>query len=126
MLTWLQSILGMTVHYSRVPEDQAAAFCWFERRSINWDPCLSDGLGTEPASQNFDVELWGLSPDATAAAAKLLRNEQYFRGAMGNAFCRQLIVNDQSDDYTPRGGAALTAPDDWFVATFDLLIFERG
>lgn len=97
--------LGGRVHQNVVPEHQGNTFprCWYGRASRVDDLDL-DGTRGELSESEYDVECISTNIDQAIAAADAIRtNLNGKRGTFGAMTVKGVFVEDQDDDYIPRG-----------------------
>lgn len=96
--------LGTRVHQNVVSQQQARTLprCWFGRSATTDDISLSGTLGH--AEHQFDVECIDDDADGAIVAANAIRSAlQAKRGNFGTGTVKGVFVEDQDDQYVPRG-----------------------
>lgn len=116
----VRAIAARRVHQNRAPESYAGPYVWFARRSIDQqDTTLDQEPGEIAYRQRFDLEaIADTTGDAMQLAAALQQLHTY-RGAFGAGTVQGVFIEDQADDYTPRGLMADEALD---FGALDLLV----
>lgn len=117
LVTWLNSVTGLPVHYQHIDRQPAGAFCWFIR---NGDEDLDtlDGSG-EPDVVYFDLEVYAQTAAAIQSQSKILRAQRDYGGALGDGTVDDISIDDQRDDYEPQAAAESLPP---YAAAFRLTI----
>lgn len=98
------AIVGTRIHQSNVPQDSDLPYLWLRRASRDHDRTLDAVVGEEPESERYDLEAISddldEAQDLSLAVKDCLDN---YRGTLGAATVQGCFVEDQNDDYIPRG-----------------------
>ena len=101
----VSTICGAKVHQGTVPESDVAElpYLWMGRSSRKLDRVLSEAQGAASDEEWFDVEAISDDLDEAQRLADAVRTLDNFRGTMGTQTIKGLFLNDQDDNYVPRG-----------------------
>ena len=95
------------VFWNVAPEEYPRPYVWYRRSSSEEELCLDGSGGLRQTT--LDVECWA-NEDATGTAETLAGRLKDLlhghRGAMGGARAQAIYVDDQDDDYIPKGNMA--------------------
>ena len=97
--------LGQRCHQNVVPEHQGNLFprCWYQRTSTD-DLLAADGSRIGLVWQEYTVECISLDiAEAITAADAIRRGLNGKHGTFGSGTTQGAFVEDQDDDYIPRG-----------------------
>lgn len=103
--TAITDIVGDTgVYQGMVPQDVALPYVWFRRASRRLEPTLDAEPGDDPDELWFDVEAISDDLDVAQSLADAITDALgNYRGTFGDALIQGAFVDDQDDDYVPRG-----------------------
>jgi hypothetical protein len=115
------AIVSTRVHQSVVPESVEAPYVWFTRDRSDGPRCLDNGVARN-TEQQFSIECIAedLSTSQTLADAVSAALDGK-RGTFGDDTVQGVFVDDQTDDYIPRG---VSSDDGAFVAALQVRIFS--
>jgi len=107
--TWLlaqggiSALVGTRVHQNRAPEGYDGPYIYFRRRSVTHEDTVDMPAGDAAFEQSFDVEAIAEDQDQAMDLGELLLALHAYRGSFGGGTVQGVFVEDQSDDYVPRG-----------------------
>lgn len=116
----LVAVVGQHVHVNHVPQEIEAPYVWASRATTSHERTLDQAQGEQPFEEQWDVE--AISDDLGEAQqlGELLRGLDCAKGAFGAGTIQLMLLEDQSDDYVPRGIPSDTG---WAVCAFRVTIF---
>lgn len=99
----ITATVGQRVHQATVPEGIEPPFIFFKRTSVRWERSLDD-RGDPPFSHRFDVDCVALDLDSAQELADAVRAYDGYgtytgSGTFGDSTCKQIIVEEQTDEY---------------------------
>ena len=119
--TDVAAIVATRVHQSSVPESVDAPYIWFTRDRSDGPRCLDNGVA-RTTEQQFSVECIAESLSTSQALADAVSDAlDGYRGTFGDSTVKGVFVDDQTDDYIPRG---VSSDDGAFVAALQVRIFS--
>lgn len=92
------------VHQGLVPQDVTLPYIWFKRSARRYLETTDAAPGADPDEERFDLECISddldESQDLSQAVCDALNA---YRGTFGDTTISGAFVDDQDDDYVPRG-----------------------
>lgn len=107
--TELAAIVGLRIHQDHVPQSKVDTdgyfrpYIWFGRSGVGREECLSPELGAPPDIEFFDLECIAPSMPMADEIADQVTALDGYKGEFGEQSIQAIFVEDQSDEYVPRG-----------------------
>lgn len=98
------AIAGTRIHQGIVPESSTTPYLWYRRASRDTERVLGEAVGAEPDSYRFDLEAISADLEEAQDLADAVRGAlDNYRGSFGTRTAQGVFVENQDDDYYPRG-----------------------
>lgn len=85
------------------PDGYFDRYVWFESAGIGREACLGQPQGTEPDWWEINLECIAPTGQEADALVDVMRGLDGYRGQLGARQTQAMWVEDQTDDYIPRG-----------------------
>lgn len=99
----IASAVGERVHVGMVPEETEPPYLWMQRAGASHERTLDQPQGETPFEERWDLEAIAAEPDDLATLDEAIRGLDSARGDFGDGRMQALFVEDQADDYVPKG-----------------------
>jgi hypothetical protein len=99
----IANIVGTSAHHNHVPQSREALYIWFARAQILQDRTLDQAQGTPPFQESWDLECVADNLDDLDTLSDAVRGLDCAKGTFGAGTIQLVLVEDQSEDYLPRG-----------------------
>jgi len=101
--TDIAAAVGTSVHQNHVPETSETLYIWFSRRGRERERTINESAGNVAFREYWDLEVIGTSLGDVSDLADLVDALDSSSGTFGSGTVQVLFVEDQTDDYIPRG-----------------------
>ena len=108
----ISAIVGVNVCQGAVPQSDVVEppYVWLGRASRRLDRTLDAAVGSASDEEWFDVEAISDDLDESQDLSEAIRAAlECYRGTMGTQTVKGVFVDDQDDQYVPRGTLGETA-----------------
>lgn len=99
----ISALVGTAVHVDHVPQEIALPYLWVSRARTAHERTLDQAQGEQPFEEAWDIEAISDSLSEAQDLAAAVRGVDCAKGTFGDGTIQLLVIEDQSDDYIPRG-----------------------
>jgi hypothetical protein len=99
----ITDLVGTRIHVGAVPEEIEPPYLWLQRAGVSHERVIDQRQGEEPFEQRWDLECVVADPADLEPLANAVQRLDCLRGKFGDATIQGLFVEDQQDDYVPKG-----------------------
>ena len=99
----IAAVVGSHVHVGSVPQEIEPPYIYLQRARATHERTLGQGQGETPFEEQWDVEVIVDDPTKLETLAAAIRGVDCARGTFGAGRMQGLFLDDQADDYIPKG-----------------------
>lgn len=99
----ISAAVGTHVHVGSVPQEIAPPYIYLQRARATQERTLDQEQGEIPFEEQWDIEAISADPDQLAAITDAVRGIDCARGVFGAGRMQSIFLEDQADDYIPKG-----------------------
>lgn len=99
----IAAVVGTHVHVGSVPQDITPPYLYVQRARANHERTLDQAQGQVPFEEQWDLEAIADNAADLATLSEAVRGIDCARGNFGAGKMQSLFLEDQEDDYLPKG-----------------------
>lgn len=99
----IAAVVTTHVHVGSVPQEIVPPYLYLQRARANHERTLDQTQGEVPFEEQWDLEAIADTPADLAALSEAVRGIDCARGTFGAGTMQSLFLEDQADDYIPKG-----------------------
>lgn len=105
----LTALVDERIHQDHVPQTPLdpdgyfERYIWFESVAIGREECTNQSQGSPPEWWEINLECIAYTGQEADAMVEVIRGLDGYKGTLGARTVQGLFVDDQTDDYLPRG-----------------------
>jgi hypothetical protein len=116
----LTALVDERIHVNHVPQESTLPYLWVGRTGTTHDRTLDQARGEQPFEEQWDCEAIAGTESEAQALGEAVRGLDCAKGAFGDGRIQLMTVEDQRDDYVPRG---VPSDEGFSVCAFSLTIY---
>jgi len=99
----IAAAVGSNVHVGSVLEEIEAPYIYLQRARASHERTLDQAQGEIPFEEQWDLEAIADNPTDLVTLVDAVRGIDCARGTFGTSRMQSLFLEDQADDYLPKG-----------------------